>query len=45
MKKTILTMLMVVTVVSPCFAQEIKPATFLSLENTYWFLRGRYLLL
>ena len=36
MKRTILVVLMVFVVVTPCFAQEVEPEGMLSLHGTVW---------
>jgi hypothetical protein len=36
MKKTILIVLMVVMIATPCLAQEIEPDGLLTIEKTYW---------
>ena len=36
MKKTILAVLMVVLVATPCFAQEVESDEILTLEGTFW---------
>ena len=38
MKKTILVVLMVVIVTTPCFAQEVEPDGIFSLNRTLWLL-------
>jgi len=38
MKRTILVMLMVVIIVTPCFAQEIGPEGIFSLHGTKWWV-------
>ena len=36
MKKTILAVLMVVMIATPCFAQEVEPDGLFSIEGTKW---------
>ena len=40
MKKTILGILMVVMVATPCFAQEVEPDGLFSLDGTLWRYSG-----
>ena len=41
MKKTILIVLMLVMIATPCFAQEIEPDGYLTLEGTLWLALDR----
>jgi len=36
MKKTILVVLIMIAVATPCFAQEVEPEGFFSIEGTLW---------